>query len=79
MLLASETLREKLFAQLHAAGIGVGRMYARTMAEFFPKAKRGAYPGAEQIARQLLTLPTHHYVTEQDIARMGRIFREHSE
>ena len=79
VLLASETLREKLFAQLHAAGIGAGRMYARTMAEFFPKAKRGAYPGAEQIARQLLTLPTHHYVTEQDVARMGRIFREHSE
>ena len=41
------------------------------MAEFFPAYADGAYPGAEQVARRLLTLPTHHYLSEYDAQRMA--------
>ena len=75
VLVASAALREELFQQLWAAGIGVGRMYGRTLAEFFPTLANKPYPGAEQIARRLLTLPTHHYVTDPDIARIIQVFR----
>jgi len=74
VLVATEALREQLFQRLWAAGIGVGRMYARTLAEFFPALNLAPYPGAQQIARRLLTLPTHHFVCPRDIDRIGEIF-----
>lgn len=58
--------REAVFQRLWAAGIGVGRMYRRSLAAIFPEIAIGAYPGAELVARSLLTLPTHHFVTEAD-------------
>jgi dTDP-4-amino-4,6-dideoxygalactose transaminase len=69
LLLASETQRDRLHRALWAAGIGAGRMYQKTLAEFFPVYAETAYPGAEAVARRLLTLPTHHYVTGPDIER----------
>jgi len=75
VLVANETLREELFQRLWAAGIGVGRMYGRTLAEFLPALDQGPYPGAQQIAQRLLTLPTHHYVTDRDMARIAEVFR----
>ncbi|MEZ4866027.1 MAG: DegT/DnrJ/EryC1/StrS family aminotransferase [Caldilineaceae bacterium] len=66
--------REQLFQRLWAAGIGVGRMYQRTLAEIFPQLAVGHYPGAQVVAQGLLTLPTHHFVTEQDVVRIGQIF-----
>jgi dTDP-4-amino-4,6-dideoxygalactose transaminase len=76
VLVTSHQLREQLFQALWAAGIGVGRMYGRTLAELFPPLKVGSYPGAQTIAQQLLTLPTHHFVTAQDIDRIIQIFRD---
>lgn len=75
LLVANETRREELFRRLWAAGIGVGRMYGRTLAEFFPALDQGPYPGAQQIAQRLLTLPTHHYVTDRDITQIAEVFR----
>jgi len=75
VLVTSHPLREQLFQALWAAGIGVGRMYGRTLAELFPPLSVGTYPGAQTIAQQLLTLPTHHFVTAQDIDRIVQIFR----
>ncbi len=77
ILVTSHALREQLFGALWAAGIGVGRMYGRTLAEIFPSLNVGSYPGADAIAQQLLTLPTHHFVTAQDIDRIVQIFRQH--
>ena len=76
VLVATEALREQLFQRLWAAGIGVGRMYGRTLAEFFPTLNLAPYPGAQQIARRLLTLPTHHFVRPHDIDRIGEIFAQ---
>ncbi|HXF61870.1 MAG TPA: DegT/DnrJ/EryC1/StrS family aminotransferase [Caldilineaceae bacterium] len=60
---------DRLQRRLAQAGIGAGRMYRRTLAEIFPALGGGAYPGAERMARGLLTLPTNHYVRPEDIDR----------
>lgn len=70
VLVESEDRREQVFGRLWAAGIGVGKMYRRPLPELFPELKHGHYPGADHVARHLLTLPTHHYVTDEDVERM---------
>jgi perosamine synthetase len=65
--------RELLFARLWSAGIGVGRMYEKTLPAIFAPESQHAYPGAESFARRLLTLPTHYHVTDADLSRMERI------
>ncbi len=71
VILDSEARCAAAHRALLAGGYGAGRMYRRTMAEFFPAYADGAYPGAEQVARRLLTLPTHHYLSEYDAQRMA--------
>ena len=61
-------------AALHGNGIGAGRMYKATLASLFPQLA-GDFPGAEQVAAGLLTLPTHHFLTSGDITRMATIIR----
>lgn len=74
VMVASEERREQLFQRLWAAGIGVGRMYGRPLTAFFPQLQDQPYPGANRAAQQLLTLPTHHYLTQSDIQRITQIF-----
>ena len=71
VLFESEGCREQVLQSLNAAGIGAGRMYRKSLAQYFPSCADGIYPGAEQVARRLLTLPTHHYVTDRDVSRMA--------
>lgn len=75
LLVTGEERRERLFQKLWAAGIGVGRMYGRPLTEFFPQLAGASYPNATAIARQLLTLPTHHYLTQHDIQQISHIFQ----
>jgi dTDP-4-amino-4,6-dideoxygalactose transaminase len=74
LLINDKTRRERLFNRLWTAGIGVGRLYGRPLSEFFPALAHSEFPGATHIAAHLLTLPTHHYLTETDIARIAEIF-----
>ncbi|MCI0398674.1 MAG: DegT/DnrJ/EryC1/StrS family aminotransferase [Chloroflexi bacterium] len=74
LLVDSQERRERLFQRLWAAGIGVGRMYRHSLAHLFPQLAAGPYPGAEQVAGRLLTLPTHHYLTAADVERITGIF-----
>jgi dTDP-4-amino-4,6-dideoxygalactose transaminase len=69
-------LAGQLQRRLAEAGIGVGRMYRRTLGEIFPELAAGPFPGAEQVARGLLTLPTNHYVTQDDIMLGVEIIRQ---
>jgi dTDP-4-amino-4,6-dideoxygalactose transaminase len=66
LLVSDEARREILFQRLWAAGIGVGKMYRHSLAALYPHLTHGPLPGAEYVARHLLTLPTHHYLTEAD-------------
>ena len=70
LIAKNEQQRRRLFENLWADGIGVGRMYKRTLPAIFPGHSEGSFPGAEIVAKNLLTLPTHHYVTPVDIHRM---------
>ncbi len=66
-------MRDRIFQQLGAAGIGVGKMYRKTLPDLFPDLKSGSYPGAEYVARHLLTLPVHQYVKEAHLNHMVKI------
>lgn len=68
--------RERLHRALWSAGIGAGRMYGRALPEIFPQPDGPPCPGAAEVARRLLTLPTHHYLTTEDIIRIAQIFSE---
>lgn len=65
--------REALYEQFWSQGIGAGRLYEETLPHIFNHQKEGAYPGAERIAGCLLTLPTHHYVMDNDLQAMCTI------
>ncbi|GAB4531221.1 MAG: hypothetical protein Kow0063_10160 [Anaerolineae bacterium] len=76
LLIDDEGRRERLFQRLWRAGIGVGRMYRHALPHYFPQAAGDAlYPGAEYVARHLLTLPTHHYLTDRDVEQIVGIFQ----
>ena len=51
VLVRDEARHEAIFQRLWVAGIGVGRMYQRTLAAIFPQIAAGGYPGAESVAR----------------------------
>ncbi|MFZ1629860.1 MAG: hypothetical protein WAV70_13110, partial [Anaerolineae bacterium] len=82
LLARSPAQRAVLIARLRRAGIGAGRLYGHTLAEIlrrpFPAALLGPtavnlsddFPGATEIAQRLLTLPTHPYMRESDLALM---------
>jgi dTDP-4-amino-4,6-dideoxygalactose transaminase len=65
MLARDEASRDRIVATLQAHGIGAGKMYGRSLPERYPQLGIApqAFPGAVAVARRLLTLPTHHYMT----------------
>jgi perosamine synthetase len=72
-----EELANRLFNELWREGIGVSRSYWRTLPDMFSKelgTNERDYPGAVQLARCLLTLPTHTRLREEDFARISRAF-----
>lgn len=73
VLAADMEQREALLAKLWSAGIGVGRMYERTLPSIFTPNREDAFPGASAFARRLLTLPTHYHVSADDLAYMESV------
>jgi dTDP-4-amino-4,6-dideoxygalactose transaminase len=67
---------DTIFATLRAAGIGVGRMYGRTITEFFPQLAGPSLPNSERMARTLLTLPTNHHITSDEITQIPDLIRK---
>lgn len=67
VLVPDEARHKEIYRRLWAAGIGVGRMYQRPLSAIFPQIPSDGNPGAELVARSLLTLPTHHYLTDADV------------
>ncbi len=75
ILTSTPAQADTIFATLKDAGIGVGRMYGRTLAEFFPQIAGPPLAGSERVARTLLTLPTNHHLHPQEIARIPELMR----
>lgn len=75
LLTTSLEKRDELFTSLWSAGIGVGRLYEKTLPAIYEPGTQHQYPGAECFARRLLTLPTHHYVDGADLETIRRILK----
>ena len=75
LIVDNEERRERLLRRSGAAGIGAGRMYRHSLPELFPQLATRNYAGAAAVARRLLTLPTHHYLTHVDEASIVSIFQ----
>jgi dTDP-4-amino-4,6-dideoxygalactose transaminase len=75
VLLDTAERREQLYQRLWSANLGGGRMYRYSLPEIFPQLDGPPSPGAAQVARRLLTLPTHHYLTPNDRSRIADIFQ----
>ena len=73
LIISGAEQRERLFRRLWAAGISAGRMYGQPLSDFFPQLAAERYPGAEYVARHLLTLPTHHYLSTADVDKIVQI------
>ncbi len=84
LLARDHAQREELVARLRRAGIGAGRLYGHTLADILRRLPSSGstaalsqaagtaadFPGATEMARRLLTLPTHPYVQEKDLEVM---------
>lgn len=76
----NETKREEIYDRLRHRGLGVTKMYPEPLDRIKPLSphlnRREKYPNAEAVSRQILTLPTHYGVTEDDINCMATIIGE---
>jgi dTDP-4-amino-4,6-dideoxygalactose transaminase len=75
LLANTQAQADTIFAALTAAGIGVGRMYGRTITGFFPQLVGPALPGSERVAATLLTLPTNYHLSQEVIRRVPELIR----
>ena len=68
--------RESLLRESAARGLGIMPVYPTSIAAI-PELKGtfgdAAFPVADRCARELVTLPTHAYLTEDDVCRLGRL------
>jgi perosamine synthetase len=72
--------RDRAVARLRAAGIGATSSYPTAICDIsglerFASPELRHCPAAESLARRLLTLPTHSFVSQRDISRMVEILR----
>jgi dTDP-4-amino-4,6-dideoxygalactose transaminase len=75
LLTSTPAQADTIFAALKGAGIGVGRMYGRTLTEFFPQVAGPSLPGSERVARTLLTLPTNYHLREDELTLIPELVR----
>jgi perosamine synthetase len=78
VVMRDEALRNRAIAALNSAGIGASGSYPSSLADI--GGLRGALanpdapmPCGRAIARGILTLPTHRYVTDRDVARIVNV------
>ena len=68
--------RESLLRESSGRGLGIMPVYPTSInaiPELKGKLGGGAFPVAESCARELVTLPTHGYLTEDDVSKLSRL------
>jgi hypothetical protein len=68
--------REWLLRESAGRGLGIMPAYPTSIAaipELTGTFGNAAFPVADRCARELVTLPTHAYLTEDDVCRLGRL------
>lgn len=80
VLVRGRAKRDDIYHKLRAEGLGASTMYPEPLDRIHDLksylAKEGAYPNAGRMADELLALPTHHFVLEEDIDRIVMIIRD---
>lgn len=81
VLIQDELLRDNIFKKLNQKGIGATRSYPSSIDDISEIQdiivnKDADFEGGHQVAGRILTLPTHHYVSEADLANMVSLIKE---
>jgi hypothetical protein len=74
-LMADEEAADRLLARSEAQGLGIMITYPDSVdgiPELYPRFEGSSFPAAREYARNLLTFPTHGFVSEGDKKRIGR-------
>jgi dTDP-4-amino-4,6-dideoxygalactose transaminase len=84
VLAANESVRDRALLALHRAGIGASASYPGSIADI-PEVQSVLAgqpvraPGGRHVARHILTLPTHPYVTGGDLSTMVSVLSQVTE
>lgn len=71
--------RDRVFTELLKAGLGASTSYPTTLDKLCSGyVEGGSFHGANQVALQIITLPTHRYVAESDILRATEIIKKYA-
>ncbi|MEF9438478.1 MAG: DegT/DnrJ/EryC1/StrS family aminotransferase, partial [Candidatus Mariimomonas ferrooxydans] len=80
VLVQDELLRDNILKKLNQKGIGATRSYPSSIDDISEIQdiivnKDTDFEGGQQVAGRILTLPTHHYVSEADLANMVSLIK----
>src|SRR5690349_11534746 len=82
IVVSSAAARERLYAQSNARGLGVSVGYP-TSIDKIPEVQAScgdrrpaSFPAAQRVADNLLTLPTHHWLSDDDKRAIADLCRE---
>lgn len=79
VLMDSREARDRIYSLSQKRGLGISRMYPspiNDIEEIKASFKGKDFPAAEMIAEKLLTVPTHHLLSEKDKKSISELFRE---
>jgi perosamine synthetase len=78
LLLANEDERRSILAASEARGLGLSAAYPAAVSDI-PEVRvacpGGHFPSARRVARQIVTLPTHHWLSEHDKSAIADLCR----
>lgn len=77
LLVDSPQLRDRIYSRSQDRGLGVSLMYPASInriQEISSTFKGRHFPSAEKVAQTILTLPTHHFVSERDQEAISKLF-----
>ena len=81
VLVEDAVTRQRLLKESEEQGLGLSAVYPEAVSgipELKGRAAGGPAPRAEQVARSLVTLPVHPYVTKRDVELIAGLFRDAS-
>ncbi len=71
--------RDQVYSELVKAGLGASLSYPASLDTLCKGyVEDGSYEGAKRAALQIITLPTHRYVSEKDINRAAEIIKRYA-
>jgi perosamine synthetase len=79
VLAGNREMRDRVYSLSQSRGLGISLMYPASInriPEISPGFNGQHFPAAEKVAETLLTLPTHHFVSEQDQQAISELLQE---